>query len=76
MDKALLKEREAFKKRALAQPSVEKRKKHRERDENDERAAKKPKSAPKSTSSSSMYIVDRQTLSGLVGRVSMLRARG
>lgn len=74
MDKALLKEREAFKKRALAQPSVEKRKKHRERDENDERAAKKPKSAPKSTSS--MYIVDRQTLSGLVGRVSMLRARG
>ncbi|XP_064645898.1 transcription initiation factor IIE subunit beta-like [Lineus longissimus] len=45
MDPALLKEREAFKKRALAQPSVEKRKAQK-RTEND-RSTKKARPAPK-----------------------------
>jgi hypothetical protein len=45
MDPALLKEREAFKKRALAQPSVEKRKAQKAAE--NERSAKKARPTPK-----------------------------
>ena len=46
MDKELLRQREAFKKRALAQPTVEKRK-LKTKDDSDEQAAKKQKSSSK-----------------------------
>ena len=46
MDKELIRQREAFKKRALAQPTVEKRK-LKTRDDSDEQASKKHKSSSK-----------------------------
>ncbi|KAK3597913.1 hypothetical protein CHS0354_042251 [Potamilus streckersoni] len=71
MDPELLREREAFKKRALAQPTVEKRKKPK--DENNEKAAKKQKLSSKpqnsnddltSSSSSASRSFDYKTAQG------------
>lgn len=55
MDQELLRQRELFKKRALAQPTVEKR---RSKPEDSDKPAKKPKTAsskPKDTSSAAQF---------------------
>jgi len=62
MDQALLRERELFKKRALAQPTVEKRKSKSSTDI--DRPSKKPKPAPKPKESSASASFDYKTAQG------------
>lgn len=63
MDPALLREREAFKKRALSNPVVESKKK-----EANEVSKKKPKtsSAPKQTTKGIQFNIDYHILSRLI----------